>query len=175
MSNGMSFEEAKNRRDNMPAWKTFEESIKSGGVTGSVARAGGSALSGIRNRVATRFSKGAKKSGQPVIRTTSNSRPPSVTRDTMTEWADSGPAVDWRGSQGGWKVPRRVKGSSSYQVTRGDSTTRAVAKVRNEARKKIAKTPKGYPGGSYHMPGGKGGEGLTAAWKRQNAPKDWQR
>ena len=41
---GMSFEEVKNRRDSLPAWQTFEESIKSGGVTGSVGRASGSAL-----------------------------------------------------------------------------------------------------------------------------------
>jgi len=131
------------------------------------------ALTGLIN-AGTKFAKGAGSSGQSIIRTTSASKP-KIDMDTLTAWADSGPAVDWKGSQGGWRVPKRVKGSSSFQVNRGDGTTRAVAKVRNEARKKMAKGAKGYPGGSYHMPGGKGGEGLTAAWKRQNAPKDWQR
>lgn len=64
---GMSFEEAKNRRDSLPAWQTFEESIKSGGFTGSVSRAGGSALSGVRNAVAKVRNEARKKKGANTL------------------------------------------------------------------------------------------------------------
>lgn len=148
------------------------------GGAGTAAKKGaGRALTGVGRSVA-RFAKGAVKSKQPVTRANSYAKP-RIDSDTLTGWADSGPAVNWRGSRGGWTFPERIKGTKrsaqSYKVTRGDQETRTIAKIRNEARKKIAKTPQGYPGGSYHMPGGKGGEGMTAAWKRQNAPKDWQR
>ena len=136
-----------------------------GGAGTAAKKTAGSALTGV-GRSVVRFAKGAVKSKQPVTRTNSYAKP-RINSDTLTAWADSGPAVNWRGGQGGWKVPNRVKGSSSFQVTRGDSETRAIAKIRNQTRKKIAKGAKG----SYHMPGGRGGEYSTG----YQPTKDWQR
>lgn len=106
----------------------------------------GSALSGI-TRATTTFAKGAKKSGQPRILTTSFARP-GVTQYTMIDWAGIESVIN-RGLRG--RGIARVKGTRSPQVFRGSTNyERLIAKRRAAARAKIA----AGAAGSYHGPKG---------------------
>lgn len=108
------------------------------------------ALTGI-TRATTTFAKGAKKSGQPRILTTSFARP-GVTQNTMIDWAGIEAVIN-RGMTA--RGIAKVKGTNTPRVYRGSKNYEGlIAKRRAAARAKLKHGAKG----SYHMPGAAGGE-----------------
>ena len=152
---GMSFEEAKKRRDANPIWSAFTSGY-GGGAIGAVRKAGTAIGLGLAGKVSTRtgarlgttFGKGAgKRAG--TLKNTRGTRPNifgwrqtikprhHISKELITDeylYPQGGPSVARRGRG------QAIKGTNSARVYRGDGVDRTIAKMRTTANQRVRNT-----------------------------------